>query len=105
MALGYYERTGAYGVHYSPMSRRKNFRRVFTRFAARFLPISLIFSYSENLFVVVYPSFYFILRQDASARDFVCYMKDEMHDRVAPKQARSRVKSPQWWDDENLIRG
>ena len=35
----------------------------------------------------------------------VYYMKDGMHDRVAAKQARSRVKSPHWWDDQNLING
>ena len=35
----------------------------------------------------------------------VHYMKDRMHDRVAAKQARSRVKSPHWWDDQNLITG
>ena len=33
----------------------------------------------------------------------VHYMKDGMHDRVVAKQARSRVKSPHWWDDEILI--
>ena len=33
----------------------------------------------------------------------VHYMKDVMHDRVAAKQARSRVKSRHWWDDQNLI--
>ena len=32
-------------------------------------------------------------------------MKDGMHDRVAAKQARGRVKSPHWWDDQNLITG
>ena len=32
-----YERYGAYGVNYSPISRRKILRRVFTRLAARFL--------------------------------------------------------------------
>ena len=31
--------------------------------------ISFIFSYSENFFVVFYPSFYFVLGQDSSARD------------------------------------
>ena len=53
------------------------FRRVFTRVAARFLAqafvmrISFNFSYSESLFVVVYPSFYFILGQDpARATNF-----------------------------------
>ena len=35
----------------------------------------------------------------------VHYMNDGMHDRVAAKQARSRVKSPHWWDDQNLITG
>ena len=35
----------------------------------------------------------------------VHYMKDGMHDRVAAKQARSRVKSPHWWDDQILITG
>ena len=35
----------------------------------------------------------------------VHYMKDGMHDRVAAKQARARVKSPHWWDDQNLIKG
>ena len=35
----------------------------------------------------------------------VHYMKDGMHDRVAAKQARSRVKSPHWWDDQNLVTG
>ena len=35
----------------------------------------------------------------------VHYMKDGMHDRVAAKQARSRVKSPYWWDDQNFITG
>ena len=35
----------------------------------------------------------------------VHYMKDAMHDRVAVKQARSRVKSPHWWDDQVLITG
>ena len=33
----------------------------------------------------------------------VHYMKDGMHDPVAAKQARSQVKSPNWWDDQNLI--
>ena len=33
----------------------------------------------------------------------VHYMKDGIHDRVAAKQARSWVKSPHWWDDQNLI--
>ena len=28
-----------------------------------------------------------------------------MHARVAAKQARSRVKSPHWWDNQNLIMG
>ena len=32
-------------------------------------------------------------------------MKDKMHDWVAAKQARSWVKSPHWWDDQNLITG
>ena len=31
--------------------------------------ISFIFSYSENYFVVLYLSFYFVLGQDPSARD------------------------------------
>ena len=35
----------------------------------------------------------------------VRYMKDGMHDRVAAKQARSRVKFAHWWDDGNLITG
>ena len=35
--LGSYVRYGAYGVNYSPISRRKFFRRVFTRFAVRLL--------------------------------------------------------------------
>ena len=35
----------------------------------------------------------------------VHYMKDGMHDRVAAKQARSQVKSPHWWDNQNLITG
>ena len=35
----------------------------------------------------------------------VHYMRDGMHDRVAAKQARSRVKSPHWWDNQNLITG
>ena len=35
----------------------------------------------------------------------VHYMKDGMHDCVAAKQARSRVKSPNWWDYQNLITG
>ena len=35
----------------------------------------------------------------------VHYMKDGMHDRVAVKQARSRAKSPPWWDDQILITG
>ena len=35
-ALGSYERYVAYGVNYSPISRRKMFCRVFTRFTARF---------------------------------------------------------------------
>ena len=35
----------------------------------------------------------------------VHYMKDGMHDRVAAKQARSRVKSSQRWDDQNLVMG
>ena len=35
----------------------------------------------------------------------VHYMKDGMHDRVAAKQATSRVKSPHCWDDQNLIIG
>ena len=33
----------------------------------------------------------------------VGYMKDGMHYRGAAKQARSRVKSPHWWNDQNLI--
>ena len=33
----------------------------------------------------------------------VHFMKDRMHDRVPAKQARSRVKCPQWWDDKTLI--
>ena len=71
-------RYGAYGVNYSPISRRKIFRRVFTRFAARFLAqaffmlISFIFSYSEKFFVVFYLSFYFVLGQGPSARDTMC---------------------------------
>ena len=28
-----------------------------------------------------------------------------MHDHVAAKQARSRVKSPHWWEDQNSITG
>ena len=35
----------------------------------------------------------------------VHYMKVGMHERVAAKQARSQVKSPHWWDDQNLITG
>ena len=35
----------------------------------------------------------------------VHYMKDAMHDRVAARQAGSRIKSPHWWDDQNLITG
>ena len=35
----------------------------------------------------------------------VHYMKDAMHDRVTAKQARARVKSGHWWDDQNLITG
>ena len=35
----------------------------------------------------------------------VQYMKDGMHDHGAAKQARGRVKSPHWWDDQNLITG
>ena len=35
----------------------------------------------------------------------VYYMKGGMHDRLASKQARSRVISPHWWDDQNLITG
>ena len=35
----------------------------------------------------------------------VHYMKDEMNDGVAAKQAPSWVKSPHWWDNENLITG
>ena len=35
----------------------------------------------------------------------VHYMKDGTHDRVAAKQARSRVNPPRWWDDQNLIAG
>ena len=35
----------------------------------------------------------------------VHYMKDGMHVGVAAKQARSRVNSPHWWDDQNLITG
>ena len=35
----------------------------------------------------------------------VHYMKDGMHDRVAAKQARSRVKSRHWWDNQNLSTG
>ena len=56
-------RYGAYGVNYSPISRRKIFRRVFTRFAARFLAqaffmlISFIFSYSEKFFRRVFSIF------------------------------------------------
>ena len=30
-------------------------------------------------------------------------LKDGMHDGMAAKQARSRVKSPHWWDDQYLI--
>ena len=33
------------------------------------------------------------------------YMKDWKHDRVAAKQARSQVKSPHCWDEQNLITG
>ena len=33
------------------------------------------------------------------------YMKDGMPDGVTAKQARSRVKSPHWWDDQKLITG
>ena len=33
----------------------------------------------------------------------VHYSNDGMHDRVAAKQARSRVKSPHWLDDQSLI--
>ena len=68
-------RYGAYGVNYSPISRRNIFRRVFTRFAARFLAqaffmlISFIFSYSEKFCVVFYLSLYFVLGQGPSARD------------------------------------
>ena len=35
----------------------------------------------------------------------VHYMNDGMHDRVAAKQGRSRVKSPHSWDDQNSITG
>ena len=35
----------------------------------------------------------------------VHYMKDGMHDGMAAEQARSRVKSPHQWDDQNLITG
>ena len=35
----------------------------------------------------------------------VHYMKDGMHDRVAAKQAPSRVKTLHWWEDYNLITG
>ena len=35
----------------------------------------------------------------------VHYMKNGMHDRVAAKQARSRVQSPNWSDHQNLITG
>ena len=35
----------------------------------------------------------------------VHYMKNEMHDCVAAEQARSRVKSPHWWDDQSLTTG
>ena len=35
----------------------------------------------------------------------VHYMKDAMHDRVAAKQPSSRVQSPHWWDNQNLITG
>ena len=35
----------------------------------------------------------------------VHYLRDAMHDGVAAKPARSRVKSPHWWDDQNLITG
>ena len=35
----------------------------------------------------------------------VHYMKDGMHYRGAAKEARSRVKSPHWWDDQNFITG
>ena len=35
----------------------------------------------------------------------VQYVKDGMGECVAAKQARSRVKSPHWWDDQILITG
>ena len=35
----------------------------------------------------------------------VHYMKDGIHDRMAAKKARSRVKSPHCWDNQNLITG
>ena len=35
----------------------------------------------------------------------VHYMREGTHDRVAAKQARSLVKSPCWWDDQNVITG
>ena len=35
----------------------------------------------------------------------VQYMIDGMHDGVAAKQARSRITSLHWWDDQNLIPG
>ena len=49
------------------------FRRILTRFAARFLAqaffmlISFIFTYSETFFVVFHLSFHFALGQDPSA--------------------------------------
>ena len=35
----------------------------------------------------------------------VHYIKECMHDHVAAKRARSQVKCPHWWDNQNLITG
>ena len=68
-------RYGAYGGNVSPIKCQKHFPRVLPGFAARFVAyaffmlISFFFSYLETFFVVFYLSFYFVLAQDASARD------------------------------------
>ena len=63
------------------------------------VPLRVMFGESNDLKVEVNT-----LSFDEIGR-VVHYMRDGMHDRVAAKQARNRVKSPQWWDDQNLITG
>ena len=46
---------------------------------AFFMLISFIFSYSEDFFVVVYLSSYFVLGHDPSARDLICLLSHSMN--------------------------